>query len=90
MWYGWKNFTFTRHKLLLVTVKEMVKIGAELPIEVIPKINLGIRFVDHAVHVEECVMLTLDRRVLSKFGIFSVGLPRIAEILLRNARCCCS
>ena len=28
---GRKNFTFTRHKFLLVTVKKMVKIGAELP-----------------------------------------------------------
>ena len=40
MFGGWENFTFTRHKFLLVTVKEWLK--SVLNYEVIP-------FLDHPV-----------------------------------------
>jgi len=42
---GWKDFTFTGHKFLLVTVKEWLK--SVLNYRNYPKHKMGIRFLDH-------------------------------------------
>jgi len=52
---GWKNFVFTRHKFLLVTVKERLK--SVLNYRSYPQIKLGIRFLDHPVHSRRTFML---------------------------------
>jgi len=53
---GWKNFTFTRHKFLLVTVKEWLK--SVLNYRSYPRNKIGYPFfLDHSVVRHSCYLL---------------------------------